>query len=243
MEKISLFISLLFVFTTVFTVIQFYRAAGRSAKVAGLITTWMGISALLGLNSFFRVPDTTPPRLFFLIGPPLLIILLFFLLKRGRNFLDILSLRELTLLHVVRIPVEITLYYVYVAKLIPVLMTFEGYNFDIISGVTAIMIYYFVFQAKKAGHSLLLAWNIICLGLLLNIITIALLSAQTPFQQLAFDQPNIGVTFFPLLWLPGVIVPLVLLSHLAAIRQLITAIRQQGGVTFAAIDQISRVTA
>lgn len=245
MEKIPFFISILFVLSTVFSVIQFYRAAAGSAKVAGLIMTWMGITALLGLNSFFRVLDTTPPRLFFLIGPPLLTILLLFLLRRGRNFLDVLSLKELTLLHLVRIPVEITLYYIYVAKLIPVLMTFEGFNFDIISGVTAIVIYYLVFHAKKAGHRLLLAWNIICLGLLVNIITIALLSAQTPFQQLAFDQPNVGVTFFPFLWLPGVIVPLVLLSHLASIRQLMTATRRQktGELTLVGTDLISRIPA
>jgi hypothetical protein len=37
----------------------------------------------------------------------------------------------------------------------------------------------------------------------------------------AFDQPNIAVLYFPFNWLPSCIVPLVLLSHLAAIRQLL----------------------
>jgi hypothetical protein len=41
-----------------------------------------------------------------------------------------------------------------------------------------------------------------------------------PFQQFAFDQPNIAVLYFPFIWLPSCVVPLVLLSHLAAIRQL-----------------------
>ncbi|HQW96450.1 MAG TPA: hypothetical protein PLU58_11640, partial [Saprospiraceae bacterium] len=63
--------------------------------------------------------------------------------------------------------------------------------------------------------------NILCSGLLLNVVVIALLSAQTPFQKLAFDQPNIGVTFFPFVWLPSVVVPIVLIGHLAAIRQLL----------------------
>tara|TARA_R110002096_G_scaffold209585_1_gene396758 strand:- start:1620 stop:1829 length:210 start_codon:yes stop_codon:yes gene_type:complete len=52
-------------------------------------------------------------------------------------------------------------------------------------------------------------------------LTIAALSAQTPFQQLAFDQPNIGVTYFPFVWIPAVIVPIILFSHLVSIRQLI----------------------
>ncbi|HUQ96495.1 MAG TPA: hypothetical protein VM010_02440, partial [Chitinophagaceae bacterium] len=39
--------------------------------------------------------------------------------------------------------------------------------------------------------------------------------------QLAFDQPDIAVLYFPFVLLPGVVVPVVLLSHLAAIRQLL----------------------
>jgi hypothetical protein len=65
-----------------------------------------------------------------------------------------------------------------------------------------------------------LLWNFICLGLLVNIIVNAVLSAPFPFQQFGFSQPNIAVLYFPYVWLPCGIVPLVLLSHLAVIRQL-----------------------
>lgn len=61
-------------------------------------------------------------------------------------------------------------------------------------------------------------WNLICLGLLLNIVVLAILSAPSPFQILAFDQPNIAITHFPYVWLPSVVVPIVLFSHLVAIR-------------------------
>jgi hypothetical protein len=157
-----------------------------------------------------------------LIGPGFIFIALLFLTKRGKTFIDSLDIEKLTLLHIVRVPVEITLYFVCAAGLVPVLMTFEGYNYDIISGLTAPLIYYLVFVNNKASKSFLLIWNFLCLGLLLNVLVIAILSAQTPFQRLAFDQPNIGVTFFPFVWLPAVIVPIVLFSHLAAIRQLLS---------------------
>ncbi|QRR02066.1 hypothetical protein [Dyadobacter sandarakinus] len=101
-------------------------------------------------------------------------------------------------------------------------MTFEGRNFDILSGISAGVVYYLVFVKKSAGNSLLLIWNVICLFLLINIVSIAILSAQTPFQQLAFKQPNIGLTYFPFLLLPSLVVPIVLVSHLAAIRQLLS---------------------
>jgi hypothetical protein len=66
----------------------------------------------------------------------------------------------------------------------------------------------------------LLAWNFLCLGLLINIVFTALLSAPFPFQRFAFDQPNIALAYFPFTWLPCWIVPLVLLSHLVSIRKL-----------------------
>jgi hypothetical protein len=105
-------------------------------------------------------------------------------------------------------------------------MTFEGRNFDIISGITAPIIYYFVF-IKSKSQSLLLLWNFVCLGLLINIVANAILSLPYPFQQFAFDQPNIGLFYFPFIFLPACIVPLVLLSHLASIRQLIPGLKRK----------------
>ncbi|MDZ7899625.1 MAG: hypothetical protein U5N85_16590 [Arcicella sp.] len=66
----------------------------------------------------------------------------------------------------------------------------------------------------------LLAWNVICLILLLNIVINAAPSAPLPIQQFAFDQPNIAILYFPFNLLPSVVVPLVLFSHLVAIRRL-----------------------
>ncbi|GAA4278373.1 hypothetical protein GCM10022259_30980 [Aquimarina mytili] len=190
-------------------------------KTVSAVLIWAIAVGVLGLSGFYQKIDTFPPRFVFLIGPGFVVVLLLFLTKRGRQFMDSLNLKWLTILHVVRVPVEIVLHAVFLSGLIPVYMTFEGYNFDIISGITAPLVYYWVFKKKKLGNRFLLFWNFVCLALLINILTIAILSAQTPFQQLAFDQPNIGVTYFPFVWLPAVIVPIVLLSQLAAIRKLL----------------------
>ena len=121
----------------------------------------------------------------------------------------------------VRIPVEIVLFLLYVNKAIPKLMSFEGRNFDILAGLTAPLVFYFVFISKQFSRKLFLAWNIICLGLLVNIVINAVLSAPFPFQQFGFEQPNIAILYFPFVWLPCCVVPLVLLSHLSVIRQLL----------------------
>ncbi len=224
METIPAFVMILFVAATIFTVWQFYSASGKSKTFLIGIGIWMLFQTVLSLTGFYEVRESIPPRFVLLIGPGIIFTALSFLTKRGKTFIDSLDLEKLTLLHTVRVPVEITLYFVCAAGLIPVLMTFEGNNYDIISGLTAPLIYYLVFVSKKTSRSSLLIWNLLCLGLLINVLVIAILSAQTPFQRLAFDQPNIGVTFFPYVWLPTVIVPIVLFSHLAAIRQLLTSV-------------------
>ena len=100
-------------------------------------------------------------------------------------------------------------------------MTFEGRNFDILAGISAPFIAYFAFKENEIKQKLLLIWNIIGLGLLLNIVVNAFLSAPSPLQLFAFDQPNIAILNFPISFLPTVMVPIVLFGHLVSIRRLI----------------------
>lgn len=221
MENLSPYISITFILTTFLTVWIFYKATQRSITSLIILLAWIAFQAVISLSGFYTKTDTLPPRFIFLVLPPLLFITVLFLSEKGKRYLDSLDPKYLTLLHTVRIPVEVVLLWLFINKAIPELMTFEGRNFDIISGVTAPLIYYFGFVRKKLNKNVILMWNFLCLGLLLNIVINAILSAPTPFQKFAFDQPNIGVLYFPFVWLPCCIVPLVLLSHLAVIRQIL----------------------
>ena len=220
MESISNFTILLFLLTSACTIWFFYRAANNSLTVLITLFGWAILQSAISLTGFYQNWNALPPRFIFLVAPWVLLVVVLFNLKSGQVFIDGLKIEWLTILHTVRIPVEITLYLVLLAKLIPQSMTFEGWNWDILSGISAPIIYYSVFKFRNASKRVLLVWNFICLGFLLNIVTIAVLSAKTPFQQFAFEQPNIGVTYFPFVLLPTLVVPLVLFSHLVAIRQL-----------------------
>jgi hypothetical protein len=221
MERLPSYIEAIFALTTFLTVFLFYKAANKSNITLITVVVWLVIQTLVSLTGFYTDTSTVPPRFLLLVGPPLVCILLLFLTPKGKLFLDRLNLSWLTLLHVIRIPVELVLLWLFVHKTVPELMTFEGRNFDIISGLTAPLVYYFCFIKKQWNKNILIAWNVLCLGLLLNIVVNAILSAPTPFQQFAFDQPNIAVLYFPFTWLPCCIVPLVLLSHIASLRQLL----------------------
>ncbi len=217
MPNVSWYVEIGFILTTVLTLWFFYKAA-QNTRIFIPIAAWMILTAVLGIVGFYREVQVVPPRFVFLVGPWLVFFLWLNFSKIGVSFLNSLDLKWLTLLHVVRVPVEIVLFYTYLGGLIPKIMTFEGWNLDILSGLTAPLIYYWIFKKNNAKITLLI-WNVICLGLLFTIVSIAILSAQTPFQQLAFDQPNVGVTYFPLVWLPTVVVPLVLLSHIVVLRR------------------------
>jgi hypothetical protein len=99
-------------------------------------------------------------------------------------------------------------------------MTFEGRNADILIGITSPIVFWFAFRQGRADRRLLIVWNLLGLISLLNIVTIAVLSIPSPVQQFGFDQPNIAVGQFPFIWLPGIIVPVVLFSHLAVLWRL-----------------------
>lgn len=156
------------------------------------------------------------------VFPALLLIISYFLFFRS-SFVEFLPLRLLTLVHVVRIPVEIVLLWLFIGGQVPQIMTFEGRNFDILSGILAPIVYLIVFRGGAANRWLLIVFNVLGLILLANIVTIAVMSLPTPIQQKAFEQPNRAVLFFPYIFLPTIIVPIVLFSHLAALWKLAKA--------------------
>lgn len=200
---------------------QLFISAVKNKSIPGIILfIWLTITAILSYTGFYAV-TSIPPRFLLAVVPPLVFILLFVFSKKGKAFSGTLNLRTLTLLHIVRIPVELVLYWLAIHKYVPGLMTFEGRNFDIISGITAPLMYFVCFAGEQVkNRALLLIWNFICLGLLLNIVVNAALSVPSPVQQFAFNQPNIAVLHFPFVWLPAFIVMIVLYSHLVAIQRL-----------------------
>ncbi|WP_207895842.1 hypothetical protein [Hymenobacter gummosus] len=221
MPHFPLFLSLIFGLTTALAGWLFCRATHRPAPVLRLLLGWLLVQGAVTLTGFYTVAGTLPPRPALLIGPPVLLIGALFATAAGRRFLAGLRPDALTLLHVVRLPVELVLLGLYWYGGVPRLMTFEGRNWDILMGLTAPLVYYLGFRRPRWGRSALLAWNLLGLGLLLNIMVNALLAVPSPWQRWGFEQPNVAVLQFPFVWLPSVVVPLVLLAHLAAIWQLL----------------------
>ncbi|MEO5858512.1 MAG: hypothetical protein ABIR33_06140 [Pyrinomonadaceae bacterium] len=226
-EGLPFYITATFVITTVATIWFLVRSIPTALReslpfrlLLFLIPFWLLLTGFLSTSNFYRSAEAFPPRIpAFAVMPAVLLILGYFLVFR-RGFIDVLSLRTLTLLHVIRFPVEIVLHWLHESGQVPVIMTYEGWNFDILSGLSAPLIYWIAFRNQKLNRPLLILWNILALGLLINIVSIAVLSFPSVIQRFAFYQPNIGLTYLPFIWLASMVVPIVLFAHLASLWQL-----------------------
>jgi len=229
--NLPIYIASLFALTTIATLLLFTwtirnsnteQTRNKATPICIAFILWLLLQAVLTLNNSYNLDTTSFPPKIILTGilPAIITIIIAFSTQKGRQFIDSLPLKNLTYLNIVRIPVEIVLYWLFLNKTIPELMTFEGRNFDILAGITAPIIAYFGLTKTTLSRQTILLWNFICLSLLLNIVINALLSAPSPIQKFAFDQPNIAILNFPFSWLPTFIVPIVLFGHLTSIRQL-----------------------
>jgi hypothetical protein len=227
MENLPSYVGPVFIATTFFSVgFLFYAIKQISGKlrianiVLFTVAFWLVFQAVLGIGGFFQAPDSIPPRIFAVGAIPALVFIAALFLFARTNFIDQLPLTILTLLHVIRIPVELVLYWLSHSDAVPQSMTFEGSNFDILSGITAPIVYLLAFRKGNVNRPLLIVWNIAALLLVMNVVTNAILSFPGPLQRINFDTPNVAVMYFPFNWLPAVIVPVVFFAHLTALRQL-----------------------
>jgi hypothetical protein len=221
METMPAYVYLVFIATVIIAAALLYSAAHYARPVIVTTGLWLALQAAVSLAGFYTVTNVLPPRFPLLILPPLILLVTIGFTKWGRRFADSMDPATLTLLHIIRIPVEVTLYWLCLHKAVPDLITFQGTNFDVLSGLTAPLVYYFGYVRKVLGRKTLIAWNVACLLLLGNVVITAILSTPLQFQQFAFSQPNIAMFYCPFTWLPCFLVPLVLFAHVVCLRGLL----------------------
>jgi hypothetical protein len=207
-----------FLVITLLTLLLFYIGSGRDKRVLLVSTIWLVLIGGLSITGFFENTTSLPPRyLLVFLGSTGLIIYLYKVLKTDR-----LNTKRLLLVQGLRLPVEVGLYQLFLQGQIPQIMTFEGWNYDIIIGISALMIFVVLyFKEHLLSKTFMLIWNVTGVLFLAVIVLTAVLSAPLPIQLLAFDQPNVAVLKFPYVFLPAYIVPLVLLTHLLTIKKIL----------------------
>lgn len=189
-------------------------AAGR--RPALVIAALMVFEYRLAQSGLLAQWERRPPVLMVMMVAILVATVWF---SRSRRF-NRIPLAAIVGVQAFRLPLELVMHRAYEDGLMPVQMSYSGYNLDILSGATAIVAAGMLTWRKQAPRWLVVGWNILGSALLVNIVTIAV--ASTPVFA-AFGRGaalNTWVAHPPYVWLPGVLVPAALLGHLLVWRRI-----------------------
>lgn len=215
-------ICLLFVLTGLQTVLNktgWPQTVSRKIFIRTIIViaAWITLTGLLAAKGFFSDFKALPPRPALAILIPVIILLIITFSAKGKILLKSIPPHWLIAMQAFRIIVELLLWRAVVKGLLPVQMSFEGQNFDVLSGLLAIPVALAV--KNKWQPKLVLTYNIIGLLLLVNILVIAVLSMPTSLRYFMNEPANTLVAEFPFIYLPAVLVPLAAGLHIFSLRQ------------------------
>ena len=101
----------------------------------------------------------------------------------------------------------------------PSVMSYNGRNFDIVTGITALALWSWL-RKRRLPLSLIWIWNLLGFGLLLNVIVIAI-RATPVFGHFGEAQHNTWVAYVPFVCLPSVVVTVAWAGHILVFRKLL----------------------
>ena len=188
----------------------------RYRRILVALITWASVISGLALSGFLQNFSVFPPRLMIVLAIPLLTMIVLMFSSSVKELLLLIPPQNIIRLQVFRVFVELMLWMLFLQNALPVQMSFEGRNFDVLAGLTAPFAAYFLVRFRVV----LIIWNFLSLGLLINIVTIAILSLPSPIRYFMNEPANTIVTYFPYVLLPGLLVPLAYGLHFLSLRQL-----------------------
>lgn len=231
-KSTELFFYIIVFAIVIFACISVVTAASKAKMPARKVIFW-GISTLLGYLAWLSLTGwlaktgilqdfSLPPKFLLLvfIGTSLTIGLAFS--PFGTMLIHNIGPVVIIAYQVFRVPVELFLHQAYQVNALPIQLTYEGWNYDIITGITAPLVAFWIWKkgtASRNARALILSWNIMGLALLINVVGTAILAAPTPFQVFSFGQGEAFlVVFYPYIWLPMILVTAALFGHILIFR-------------------------
>lgn len=199
--------------------LRLFRPAVSAKAFRNMTIAFVGWGIFLSIWSISGMAgrfDLFPLNMAPVLVVPFVSIIIFTFLPATRRALAQIEPRSIARLQVFRVFVELLLWALFVQNLLPVQMTFEGRNFDVISGLTAPVAALLFVRSKWA----MAIWNLLCLGLLINIVTVAIMSMPGPLRVFQNEPANTIVAEFPFILLPGMLVPLAYGLSFLSLRQI-----------------------
>jgi hypothetical protein len=178
-----------------------------------------GVLAARGLLSF----ESRPPTMIALLLAMFALVGLVGRSPLGLRLAEGLPLAVLVGFQGFRVLVELLLHRAYTEGLMPVQMSYEGRNLDIVAGASALLVAGALALGGDARWTRWLAgaWNLVGIALLANIVGVALLSTPTPLRRFFNEPANTWICRLPWVWLPTVFVASAALGHVLLTRRLL----------------------
>jgi len=196
--------------------------AARATTVRVSVTTsiaavvWMAATWVAAQSGVLRKWDQAPPPFAILVVAIVVLAIMIAYGRVGQQIARYLPLWALVAVQAFRLPLELAMHELTERGIMPEQMTYTGRNFDIVTGATAILVAWAV-ASGRGGPRLVIAWNLLGLALLVNVVTIAMLSTPA-IRYFGDDRLNVFVTYPPYVWLPAVMVLAALAGHLLIFR-------------------------
>ena len=207
------------------------QARRRAMRAALATAAWMAATfaaAASGRLSF----TTVPPTMAVVIALSLALALRIGLSGTGARLAAGVPLALLVGVQGFRLPLELLMHRAYSEGVMPVQMSYSGRNFDIVTGATAIVLAAALWLApQRVSPKVVLLWNLLGSALLLNVLTVAILSAPGPLRVFMNEPSNVWITQAPFVWLPAVLVVAALASHVVIFRRLRMEARGRAGAS------------
>jgi hypothetical protein len=194
--------------------------AGRSVAVGAaiVIAVIMIGEYALASSGLLREWQRRPPPLMLAVAVPIVVALAVAMSGIGRRIAAAASFAAIIAIQAFRLPLELVMHRAATTGLMPVQMSYSGWNFDILTGVLAIAAAWVAARWPRS-RPVVIAWNVIGTLLLINIVTIAV--ASTPvFAAFGPERLNTWVADPPYVLLPGGLVPAAVFGHALTWRKL-----------------------
>jgi cytochrome bd-type quinol oxidase subunit 1 len=195
----------------------------RSPRLLAIVLVLLGGSALAATSGWLARFDRQPPPMAILIAGVFLLPIVAGISPFGRSAAAELSVVSLVGFQSFRLPLELLMHHAAERGIMPVQLSYGGYNYDIVTGATALLLFVLLRRGVRVPRAAIWAWNLgglLCLGAIA-----AIAIATSPMVRAFGDQPanvNTWVLFFPYVWLPVGLVTAALLGHIVLTRRLLS---------------------
>ena len=193
------------------------RAGQAALRAAAGTLIWMGVTFAVADRGVLLDWHRTPPPFALLVVSIVTLAMAIAFSPLGARLAQ-LPIWTLVAVQAFRLPLEIAMHALVSRGLMPDQMSYSGRNFDILTGATAIVVAALA-RAGMGGRRLVAVWNIAGLALLVNIVTVAILSTPR-FAAFGPERLNVFIAHAPFVWLPAVLVLAAIAGHLIIFRAL-----------------------